>query len=537
MPRNYPPNPDYREAGSGAERGVWKALQKLPDEALVIAQYRLLDNRGVMREADFIVMLPGAGIGVLEVKGGLVWSAGMEWFSRDRNGRDHEIHNPLQQANRAGYALKDFVQSQAVNWPGHTCVAVLPDTTLPYDFVLPDSMREQWIDAGADVVAATLRAIATADPLSRADVGEIFEVLEQRLPKPRGWQKAQQGAEHADMITRDQYAILRALRTNDRILVTGGPGTGKTWLALEHARQETQRGARVGLLCYNRGLALDMQARAASWPTDQQPAFVGTLHQLALDWTGLQVPEGVGGQFWDGLPAALAAVSQDHERFDLLIVDEAQDFKPDWWDSVVRVLSDPDSGPMVVFGDEDQQLYGGAPGSSFPVVEVSLTENVRNTRQIAELLSALVDDEVEVRGASGPAPWLFSAEPDKACEVADQVVAALQHDNDFRPGDIALLTTYRRHRVQMERQQELGPVGFASSLLSTDEVAVSTVKGFKGLERPVVVLVVNDFHPDDDPRSMLLVGISRASHQVVLVGDREQLRSVAGDQFTELLKL
>ena len=123
-------------------------------------------------------------------------------------------------------------------------------------------------------------AIYTGDP---PDVDEIVEVLETRLPKPSARQKAALDAKRADLITRDQYAILRAVRTNDRILVTGGPGTGKTWLALEHARQETLRGAKVALLCYNRGLAVHLRRRASEWPEDERPALIATLHEVALD--------------------------------------------------------------------------------------------------------------------------------------------------------------------------------------------------------------------------------------------------------------
>lgn len=214
MPRNHPPAPDYAESGFGSEKRVWEALQALPDDAVVISQYRVLDDRRVTREADFLVLLPGVGVGVVEVKGGLVWTQDGDWCSRDRRGHDHWIHNPILQAQRAGYAVQDFLQEQGVRMPDWVPVAVVPDTRLLPEFHPADSSVRQWIDRDGlkDLAARLGAAIYTDKAPSAREVDELVEVLEQRLPKPVGWEKAQDAAAHADMLTRDQYAILRALR-------------------------------------------------------------------------------------------------------------------------------------------------------------------------------------------------------------------------------------------------------------------------------------------------------------------------------------
>lgn len=527
MPRNHPPEPDYRESGFGAEKRVWDALQALPAEAVVISQYRVLDDHRVTREADFLVLIPGVGIGVVEVKGGRVWTQDRDWYSRDQRGYDHWIHNPIEQAQRAGYAIAEFLQQQGVRMSGWVPVAVVPDTALPNGFQPADSTRGQWVDRGGlkDLAARLSAAIYTDLAPSADEVEGLVEALEQRLPKPVGRERAEDGLARADMVTRHQYAILRAVRTNNRILVTGGPGTGKTWLALEHARQETALGARVAVLCYNRGLALHMQRLAGLWPLDQQPACIATLHELALNWTGKAVPPDADSSFWDGLPAALeieAVARSEEDRFDLVVVDEAQDFRPGWWLAVRALLRDPEEGPIVVFGDDDQELYGrGALG--VPALEVSLSENVRNTIQIASVLETLTGEQQHCRGASGPAAEFLACAAEDVLHVADQAVTALQERGQFRPGDIALLTTHRRHPEHTRRLDESGPVAFAESLLSRDQIAVCTVKGFKGLERPVVVLAVNGFHAGDDANSLLRVGVSRATHQLVVVGEPEVL--------------
>ena len=58
-------------------------------------------------EADFIVTHPEYGVLVIEVKGGGISYNGItgEWFSTDRHGQRHSIHDPIAQAVRSKKAL------------------------------------------------------------------------------------------------------------------------------------------------------------------------------------------------------------------------------------------------------------------------------------------------------------------------------------------------------------------------------------------------------------------------------------------------
>ena len=186
-----------------------------------------------------------------------------------------------------------------------------------------------------------------------------MRLLERDLPKPVGRDLAAIGEAHADLITRDQYAI-RALRTNNRIIVNGGPGTGKTWLAMEHARQETLRGARgrrpvlqprARHLAAGRGL--DVAAGAAAGVRRHLPSAGAGL--VAATTVPTPLPDG----FWDELAGRLAEAADardEADRFDLVIVDEGQDYREEWWPVVAKVLADPDDGPLVVFRDDDQTV-------------------------------------------------------------------------------------------------------------------------------------------------------------------------------------
>jgi len=549
VPRWFPPVAPYPPGKFHAEQRTWQALNDLPDEAVVFAQYRVIDEGRVVREADFLVAWPHVGVAIIEVKGGRVFSKGGQWFSRDRFGGEHEIRDPIFQSQIFMYALRRFVAQEGGEWTGALPVVVAPDTAFPPNFHTADSMPEQWVDR--DDLATLPEKLESALLAFRADDRQgnaadfaldavklegLVAILEHRLPLApprREGEVADENAERVDAITRDQYSILRALRTNDRLVVNGGPGTGKTWLASEHARQETILGARVALLCYNRALAHFLRAEVDSWPVEQRPAYVGTLHSLALDWAGIEVPDRVPEGFWDTLPDRLEAAAAGREssgRFDLLVVDEAQDIRTHWWESLLACLNDAQQGPIVAFRDDLQQVNQGG-DLPFAAVAVDLEENVRNTPQIGALLEPLTGRESACRAPDGPEPVLVEADSvDSVMGTADHVVAELLATGQWSPGDIAVLTTKNRHPQHVAQLASLGPQAYSDLLVGDDVVAYSTVKSFKGLERPLVVLAVNGFHPDESPVDLLHVGMSRARHRLIIVADKGTLAAVDGGE-------
>jgi superfamily I DNA/RNA helicase len=103
-------------------------------------------------------------------------------------------------------------------------------------------------------------------------------------------------------------------------------------------------------------------------------------------------------------------------------------------------------------------------------------------------------------------------------EVADDVVANLTDREFWHPGEIALLTTKSRH-PEHERQANHDRLAHWDSLWTNEDVFYCTVGGFKGLERPVVVLAIDGFHEDSDQDDVLYVGMSRARDKLVIVAD------------------
>ena len=112
-------------------------------------------------------------------------------------------------------------------------------------------------------------------------------------------------------------------------------------------------------------------------------------------------------------------------------------------------------------------------------------------------------------------------------DAADDQVDALL-DEGWRPEDVALITTGRRHDVQVELQEMEGQEGYWDSFWDKESVFYGHVLGCKGLERRAVVLCVNDTGAYDRSKEKLYVGLSRATDRLVVVGDPELITAMGG---------
>jgi len=89
--------------------------------------------------------------------------------------------------------------------------------------------------------------------------------------------------------------------------------------------------------------------------------------------------------------------------------------------------------------------------------------------------------------------------------------------------------------VQVKRFDEHDPQAYWRSFWEDDDVFYGHVLGCKGLERRVVVLCVNEHEPRDRAKEKLYVGLSRATDELVVVGDPEVIRRTAGDAVIDRL--
>jgi hypothetical protein len=535
--RCYPADPDF---ASAAERVVWEALRdQLPDDAGLLANLRLTDRKGDV-EADIVVAVPGAGVAVLEVKGGHVRHDGQGWRQSGGGAHDKAI-DPVGQARRAKFALRDYVNDDArwrrrrVRFAHLVAFPVVPvaDDVRPTDCPRWLVIDRDQVDHAAAVVTDALQQQEHENPLATVgDVDDFLDILTGRPVSQRETVDLAAAREtEIELLTRRQGRVLDLIRDVHRVEVRGGAGSGKTWLAVEQARRLARAGERVGLVCYSRGLSAYLRRRVELLPARERPAYVGEFHALGVEWGA---PRGLDddSDYWEHrLPEQMAAVAQhllDDQRYDAFVVDEGQDFADQWWPALVQGLKDRERGRLVVFADEGQRVFARHGRPPVELVPITLDENLRNTQPIAQTFSSLTPEQMKLRGGPG-APVRFVACPSRdAIGAADEAVDELLGDG-WKHEHVALLTTGSRHPVQVERQAH-GQEEYWATYWDGDDVFFGHVLGFKGLERPAVVLAVNGFGKGDErAREKLYVGLSRARDLLVVCGDPAVIRDVGGE--------
>jgi len=542
--RCFPADPEFEHP---TERVVWEVLRdQLPGGAALFANLRFTTHRGDL-EADLAVLLPGAGFAVLEVKGGAISHDGLVWRQTGGGARRKEIH-PARQARRAKYALRGYLDADP-RWRKRRVrfahLVVFPTSRVAADVNPTDCPRWMVVDADqlddlSAIVHTTLVVQESENPLaSQGDVVDAVEILTGRpLSQRDGIDRAAARELECDLLTGRQARILDLIRDIPRVEVRGGAGSGKTWLAVEQARRLARDGNRVALVCYSRGLSAYLRRRVALLPERERPAYVGEFHALGVAW-GASPGLDDDSDYWERrLPEEMARVAQhllESERFDAFVVDEGQDFADSWWPALVQGLRDRENGRLFVFADEGQRVFARHGRPPVALVPISLDENLRNTRQIAQTFGSLTPTQMLFRGGDGMPVRFVACAAEVAVNAADDVVDELLGDG-WKHEHIALLTTGHRHPVQVE-QQARGQDAYWQSYWAGDDVFFGHVLGFKGLERPVVVLAVNGFgRGDERAREKLYVGLSRARDLLVVCGDLDMIREAGGEGVCERLK-
>jgi len=546
MPHLVPQEPRFT---TDSERLVWERLRdSLPAEATLLANFRITDETKD-HECDLVVLMPEVGVVVVEVKGGSVWLDEAGWHQTLQSGRVKHI-DPIEQALKSKYALRDYVEADPrwrdssrtrIVW-AHALVA--PYSHFADNFGTPSSPR--WLVHGdTDMVDLAGRLWDTAAHQvtnnrrpSYDDVELIAEILAGRGFGTRDVNaESDERAARADRLTDEQAMILKVTRLLNRVEVRGGAGSGKTVLALAQAKELTRGSSdrpaqRVALLCYSIGLAEHFKREVATWPRKQRPAFVGTWEDLGRSW-GAPTGDRTDSAFWEErlplLMADLAAELPSARRFDSIVVDEAQDFAETWWRPLLAALHDEETGGLYAYSDENQRIFARFGRPPVPLVPLVLDHCLRNTKQIHAAFGPLAPSRMYARGADGPTVRFVEAPYGEALGVADDEVDALLNAG-WKPENVMLLTTGHRHPVQMERTGPLDDQrAYWQTYWENDHVFYGHLLGCKGLERRAVVLCVNEDDVRDRSRERLYVGMSRATDELVVVGDPRVIRQMGGD--------
>lgn len=553
-----PPRPGGDAPDS--ERAVFQRLARAPGtEDWVVFHSVGLSSvyTGHFGELDFVVLIPDRGIVCLEVKGGAISQRNGIWTTRDRTGRTHDLDPPpYRQVQNAMFKLSRAIakkfgaNSREASTP-FGWMMVFPDSASPP--VSPEFVRADVLDRD-DLTGQIADRIANCPTLEQSRVkldggtatAYVLDRIRsyirpdfERVLAPGAALHPVEAALRA--LTEEQYAFLDSVQYNPRCIVLGPAGCGKTTLALEQARRMAVGGKRVLLLCFNRLLGKWLTRAAAGISGN---IVAGSLHRLLSDRIAksslaadFKASTNHNDIYDEIFPLyGLQAIDEAGERFDVVFVDEAQDFDPDVISTLVRAWTgDSSDASMVFFGDFSRQAIYGKSEDALKKLQdrlgsagiISLTRNCRNTRRIALQISYLSrfdgygnmdgqpdGDAVDVR--------FYRSEQDEALKLA-QIMSDL-HREGIPTKDIVILGKRRLENWKAAKEANLPWSIVDSGDANGSSVAYSTIHAFKGLEAPVIILAHVDAL-DDAEESLLYVGMSRARARLYMLIDERCRRA------------
>ena len=609
--------PEIPDSAPQSERTIFKNLMHAPqarDWVVFHSEYVNNPRNPVNpREIDFLILTDKCCIICLEVKGGSYEISSGIWYRLPS--REREDRSPLEQVTTAMYALKNhyettFFRSSPLLSFG--CAVAFTHSEFPTDTIRahlpriierpiaqdPNKLGESLADYADKFPPERTKRLLSNDRRKWQEALQSMDDLQLELEKTVTITSRPETIFRSDLetlrpqllrLTNDQLNSLKRVRLNDRCVIDGAAGTGKTVLAMELARERCEEGESVALLCSNPNLSRRFERWAETLPVDnggkvvagtpatlpfgvfQDNSTLLNKHRQRLEKSpGLEESLKLGylDNGWASFIDEIIGNIGPEGIFDYLIVDETQNLCDEVFLKMMDALLKGGlvNGRWTMFGDfTNQDIVSSRPNGIDVLTDLGLNwsndmleTNCRNTHEISEAVARLVDIESPpMSGVHGPLVQIeYFKSSEELGDLLDSLVLNFK-DKHFLSRQIILLSSssgdefdtkrvYGDWKLLNIREETLPPLKSKEGVLVYDDpspddtLRYSNVYDFQGLESDLAILVL----PVTDDQVVLAGGITlpREEHlnRVLYTGmsrAKTMLIVVAHDSYKETLKL
>lgn len=501
--------PDYiwekNEPKNKAEHKVFELLQalNLPEKSVAFHSLNLRGNKKQSwYEIDFLIVTQSCIFGV-EVKTGFLSSSKGDWRVHKSN-MDvayTKKKSPYVQAKDATLCWRDewffkkfpefkgkiecvymvaLLQNDEISLRGMNSPELPREVVLGCDEFTVESLKKRLVNVKDYHLKPTKRG-PKKPGLSREEVEFIVSKLRPslELSYPTGIRNFLLKNQHE--LTNEQYSLMDALESFDRLLIDGGAGTGKTFALTHLARKDALQNKTVLILT--------------------RPEQLRSKLKLLLS----NIDVCIAG------PEELPEIENNH--FDTLFIDEGQDlcdeetiFELDkklkggleksrwrWFGDFQNQL-----GSKLQISDETFQFLKGLTGNSSVYL---LKRNVRNTPSVVRWLEAVCQARMGETVMVGAGPEVLIAHESRFPTLLENVKSNPVLDNSLIESTVII---YPQEFFDEFKASSLFKEAFSRNILTSDS------ESFKGLESEVVYVWVPKQIEDSDLRDYLYKGVSRA---------------------------
>jgi hypothetical protein len=528
------------ELCSEGERIVAKALGKLSDSWTIRWGFYYHTDR----EGDFLILGPSGGLLVLEVKGGQLrqlTSTG-NWEGPER---DHPFVQLLGEWKGVLVHLESVANGRKLPFVAKAlCLTELTIATDTKEFRGID--RSQILDRRdlADFVNVWHQRLFPNSPAILPESRQLFLEAYAASIDPKNVRCFVNGSDRILLQhLQSDFQILEMLEGNRQLFIEGGPGTGKTWLAIEHAHHlaennQGEDGRRVLLLCYNLALAELLTQLVAKRRPNRGEIVVrsweslakGLFEQVGVEWNPPAEGPDRYRYFTLEVPSLMWTIVNEPDfsaTFDALVVDEAQDHDTQtagdlgmagdvgWWEIYWKLLrSGSESRITLAFDVAQRPIYRGSTAfdpdklrAQLPhAVHLRLKYTRRYTRPILEFLQTLASPSTHKIVKSlysdkllpeGPDVEMHNVRTHEMIDAVRKVAKAWIQGGFCKPEDILILTPRTKSKTSLSGVSRIGDWPLEEALERTPgTLGMLSIHRAKGLDALGVILV--DFQHRED---------------------------------------
>ncbi len=495
-------------------------------------------------EIDFVVIAPGFGVLVVEVKShrNIVRENGT-W----RLGNDSPTtRSPFEQAELNRYSLTNQLKRAGRRVPPMRSVVAFTNVNfsenslewLPWQCIDKSQINLQGVGGAikSAFIAMQNHLKLTRQPDQLAFDAEDAEKLATFLRGDFEVSESlaattQNRFEEYHNFLEEQFEALDQLDEHPILLFEGAAGTGKTLLALETARRALESGKRIIMLCRNRYLSSFLRN---SLGEHENLVFCGTYHSLMLRMTDSHFDSPEEAWFDTELPRRAIEFLEGPQSifaFDVLIVDEIQDFSNE---NVLNFLSllpiACGATELRFFGDFAHQLlfYQDQNArdqfrTNFPGVETfQLWTNCRNREGVGDLICSIrnrrdIYRRFRLKGRDNCTQFHYYNSMEE--KIGSLARALHEATKSFPLGEVVVLGLRSEFDPRQLSQSLRDKFYFSEpdDMANRRKIFSSSARKFKGLESQLVI--IHDFEIGGE-EDIVYAGVSRAIEKLVLVAHR-----------------
>jgi hypothetical protein len=468
-------------------------------------------------EADFVILAPGHGILVLEVKAHQhIAYDGHMWTLGDRQ----EHRGPFKQANDAKWAIKESLKRRGISTDDVPFVHAVWFTSLPKNRI-PESVEwsanqvfsiEDFTSNLSEMLSERIDALVEQTNIhfspDRAPVAQLETIGQALRPRFIARETVENRQKRLDAFLKqaleaqlNRYTIIKNLKA---VLLDGLAGTGKTFIAEQFAREANETDEKTLYVCYNRLLARKVKDELI----DCDYVEVSTIHALMCKVANLAPKdlENKSNDFWrfelPTLALKAAGALGESEKYTNIIIDEAQDLGTDEYLLFLsEITRDSFSAArkVIAVGDfQHQGLYvdGAEAKTAFLSLNSRFQElaleriNCRNTRNVGEFVNVAsqLDPEYHQFLRHDTQGDVHILECGSKLDMRNRILNSLTETRGkYQEHQVVLLTN---DRGKLEEVLQLPNPKFAElGIPGNSKIRYGTVHEFKGLEAPCVYYI------------------------------------------------